>query len=106
MNHDALLRAIAFGEYLESHARRIYSYATRPDIDAAKTLLKRLANGKLNTPFKERDIYQKGWAGLETPNKAQTAINLLVEYRHLKKEERDTGGRPTTYYHWIKEVVS
>ena len=42
----AVLRAIAFSEYLESHARRIYSYATRPDIDAAKTLLKRLAAGK------------------------------------------------------------
>jgi len=106
VNHSALLRAIAFGEYLESHARRIYSYATRPDIDAAKTLLKRLANGKLTTPFKTRDIYQKGWAGLETPNKAQTAINLLVEYRHLREEEKDTGGRPTTHYHWIKGVAS
>jgi len=106
VNHDALLRAIAFSEYLETHAQRIYSYATRPDIDAAKTLLKRLANGKLTTPFKTRDIYQKGWAGLEAPNKAQTAINLLVEYHHLREEEKNTGGRPTTYYHWIKEVVS
>lgn len=39
VSESALLRAIAFSEYLESHARRIYSYATRPDIDAAKTLL-------------------------------------------------------------------
>ena len=54
----ALLRAIAFSEYLESHAQRIYSYATRPDIDAAKTLLKRLSTGKLHSPFKARDIYR------------------------------------------------
>lgn len=101
---EALQRSIAFSEYLESHAQRIYSFATRPDIDAAKTLLKRLASGKLPDVFKARDIYQKGWAGLENPSKAQSAINLLLEYHHLSEEEiKDTGGRPTTHYHWIKE---
>ena len=105
VSEAALLRAIAFSEYLESHAQRIYSYATRPDIDAAKTLLKRLASGKLTSPFKARDIYQKGWAGLETTSKAQSAIDLLLEYHHLTEEEiptSTTGGRPTTHYHWIK----
>jgi len=102
VSETALLRAIAFSEYLESHAQRIYSYATRPDVDAAKTLLKRLASGKLSNQFKARDIYQKGWAGLETANKAQAAIDLLLEYHHLSEEEITTGGRPTTHYHWIK----
>jgi putative DNA primase/helicase len=97
----ALQRAIEFSEYLEAHMQRVYSYATRPDIDAAKTLLKRLATGKLQTPFKARDLYQKGWTGLETLSKAQAAINLLLEYRHLHEEEIATGGRPTTRYYWI-----
>ena len=101
----ALLRAIAFSEYLESHAQRIYSYATRPNIDAAKTLLKRLTSGKLTDIFKTRDVYLKGWAGLETPSKAQSAIDLLREYHHLSEEEITTGGRPTTHYHWIKAGV-
>ena len=105
ISESALLRAIAFSEYLESHARRIYSYATRPDIDAAKTLLKRLAAGKLKAEFTMRDIYQKGWAGLENPSKAQAAINLLLEYRHLSEQEITTGGRPTTHYHWIKTAL-
>ena len=98
VSEAALLRAIAFGEYLESHARRIYSYATRPDIDAAKTLLKRLSGGKLPIPFKARDIYIKGWTGLETSQKAQAAIELLIEYSHLTEHEQDTGGRPTRVY--------
>jgi putative DNA primase/helicase len=102
VSEKSLMRAIAFGEYLESHARRIYSYATRPDIDAAKTLLKRLASGKLSSPFTGRDIYRAGWAGLENPSKAQSAINLLMEYHHLKEEEITTGGRPATHYHWVK----
>ncbi len=102
VNKSALLRAIAFSEYLETHAKRIYSYATRPDIDAAKTLLKRLATGKLSNPFKARDIYRAGWAGLETPNKAQSAIDLLIDYHHLRSEEVITGGRPATHYHCVK----
>jgi hypothetical protein len=102
VSEAALLRAITFSEYLESHAQRIYSYATRPDIDAAKTLLKRLASGKLPSPFKTREIYQKGWAGLESPSKAQSAIDLLLEYHHLSEDEITTGGRPTKHYNWIK----
>lgn len=98
VSQAALLRAIAFSEYLESHARRIYSYATRPDVDAAKTLLKRLSGGKLPLPFKTRDIYIKGWTGLETPQKAQAAIDLLIEYSQLTEREQDTGGRPTRVY--------
>lgn len=98
VTESALLRAIAFSEYLESHARRIYSHATRPDIDAAKALLKRLVGGKLATPFKTRDVYIKGWTGLETPQKAQAAIDLLREYNHLTEYDVDTGGRPTRMY--------
>jgi hypothetical protein len=98
VSESSLLRSIAFSEYLESHARRIYSYATRPDIDAAKTLLKRLAGGKLPSTFKTRDIYIKGWTGLETPQKAQAAVDLLREYNHLAEYEQITGGRPTRMY--------
>ena len=97
----ALVRAIAFSEYLESHARRIYSFATRPDIDAAKTLLKRLGNGKLSSPFTARDVYRVHWAGLETAHKAQAAINLLLEYNHLHEEVINTTGRPSIFYHWV-----
>ncbi len=106
VTESALLRAIAYAEYLESHARRIYSYATRPDVDAAKTLLKKLATGKLPEKFKAREVYRAGWTGLETPAKAIGAIGLLQEYGHLSAEELDTGGRTTTQYRWIREVAA
>lgn len=99
VTEKSLLRAIAYGEYLESHARRIYSSATRPDIDAAKTLLNKISHNKLTSPFKARDVYLKGWTGLDTPQKTQPAIDLLIEYNHLTVEELITGGRPTKYYH-------
>jgi len=65
-------------------------------------LLKRLSSEKQPPPCKAQDISQKDWAGLELPTKAQSAINLLLDYRHLNEEGIDTGGRPSTHYHWIK----
>ena len=101
VNKTALMRAIAFSKYLESHAHRIYSYATRPDIDAAKILLKKLANGKLASPFKLRDLWRHGWTGLETSQKAESAIDILIEYGHLTKENIKLGiGRPTLCFHY------
>lgn len=102
VTEKALLRAIAYGEYLESHARRIYASATRPDIDAAKTILNKLEGGKLNSPFTSRDVYRTHWTGLDNSQKAQAAIDLLIEYSHLTIEELITGGRPTAFYHWQK----
>lgn len=99
VSETALMRAIAFSEYLESHAQRIYSYATRPDIDAAKTLLKRMDKGKLSNPFTARDVYRNGWTGLESPAKAQAAIAILMDYRHLFEVVPETGGRPTSLYY-------
>ena len=99
IDEKSLLRAIAYAEYLESHARRVYSFATRPDIDAAKTLLKRLSANKPDKPFTAREIRRRGWAGLETPSKAQAAIDLLVDYDHLIEVEiTETGGRPKCIY--------
>lgn len=106
VSENSLLRAIAFSEYLESHAQRIYSYATRPDIDAAKTLLKRLGSGKLASPFKARELSRRGWAGLETSKKAESAIDVLIEYGHLVEEKLETGGRPTSYFHFNSEVIA
>ncbi len=101
VSEKSLIRAIAYSEYLESHAQRIYSCATRPDIDAAKTLLKRLSNVKLASPFKARELSRKGWTGLETTTKADAAIKLLIEYGHLFEQRIDTGGRPTSEFHFI-----
>ena len=103
---DALIRAIAFSEYLESHALRIYSGACRPDIDSAKSLLKRLESGKLESPFKNRELWRRGWSGLETTQKAESAINILIEYGHLISESinHESGGRPTKIYHYNRRV--
>lgn len=102
VTESALLRALAYSEYLESHARRIYSYGTQPSIDAAKIILSKLKKGKLSDPFTARDIYRKCWTGIDTPNKAEAAINVLLDYTHLTKVETFTEGRPTTLLYWVQ----
>ncbi|WP_366944040.1 YfjI family protein [Ferrovum sp.] len=98
----SLLRALAFVEYLESHARRVYSSATSPEVDGAKLVLQRLQNSKLKAPFTPRDLQRKGWAGLETAGSVQAAISVLVDHGHLVSHEEQTGGRPSISYEWVK----
>lgn len=102
VSETALLRAVTYSEYLESHARRVYSYCTQPGINASKSVLTKLKIGKLSNPFSLRDIYKNHWAGIDAPKKAQAAIDVLLDYKHLLKVEILTEGRPSTLYHWVK----
>jgi putative DNA primase/helicase len=106
ITEKSLLRAIAYSEYLESHARRIYASATRPDIDAARTIINKLQKSRLSNPFTARDVYRNNWTGLDSKQKTQSAIDLLIEYNHLIVENIETGGRPTAFYHWNSGVKS
>lgn len=102
---ESLERAINFSEYLETHARRIYSHGTQPEVDSAKAVLAKLKAGKLSSPFSSRDIYRKCWAGIDTAKKAQMAIDVLLDYGRLKKEKNYSKGRPTVEYQWIEVEV-
>lgn len=97
---ESLERALALSEYLESHARRVYSSATNPAMEAARAILNRLEKGSLSAPFTARDLQRKGWAGLDTSDAVQGAITLLVEYGHIVGHDEETGGRPSTVYEW------
>ncbi len=102
VSEASLLRALAYSEYLESHAGRVYSHGTQPGIDGAKAVLSKLKTGKLSNPFSLRDVYKNHWTGIDTPKKAQSSIDVLLDYSHLTKEDIFTPGRPTTQYHWVK----
>src|SRR5690606_35119893 len=95
---EALQRAIRWGEYLQSHARRIYAHAAHPDLAAARALAKKLAGGDLADEFALRDVYRAGWSGLTTPEDAKGAVDLLVDLDWLREERRATGGRTATVH--------
>lgn len=104
-----LAKALDWGDYLRTHAERLYSAAMRPDTYGAKQLLTKIKgghlkeDGKLMESFLPWKVQGKGWAGLGTSEAVRKAADLLTEYGWLVQEESATGprgGRPS-YRYWI-----
>lgn len=106
---DSVIRAIAWAEYLEPHARRMYSPAISPDIDSARALAARITAGEVAPRFALRDIYRNGWAALATPEAVTGAARVLEDFDWLRSHEEPTAGRTRTVYtlnpHLAQEVV-
>lgn len=95
---SALERACAWGEYLESHAKRIYAPAIAPDRIGARALAKRILAGDLSDRFVLRDVYNNDWSCLADKESAFKAATFLVDYDWLQQELEPTRGRPKTWY--------
>ncbi len=103
-----LIRALAWGDYLRTHANRLYAAAVVPETTGAATLLAKIKAGKLVDrdgvilqDFAPRDVAIKHWAGLDNPVAVRKAADLLADYDHLRREVRPpgiTGGRPSERY--------
>src|SRR5262249_39215637 len=61
VSQKALLRALAFASYLETHAKRIYGSVLESELAAAKAILKHIRSGDLTDGFSARDVHQRGW---------------------------------------------
>ncbi|MEJ8821519.1 YfjI family protein [Variovorax humicola] len=93
-----LTRALAWSDYLRSHAERLYSAAVMPETSAAKTLLSKIVAGALGSTFTPREVAVKHWTGLTTPDAVRKAAELLADYDWLRGGVVRTGGRPSERY--------
>lgn len=100
----ALVMAIRWGNFLKEHAKRIYAGAIHGADLATKALADRIKAGKVPSPFKSRDIYRAGWAGLSDKEDADLAIVGLLDAGWLRKEQTTGTGRTTAQY-WINPKV-
>ena len=89
---EAFARAADFGEYLESHARRLYSPALDPALNAARELDRRIRRGDVSADFAARDIYRRGWRLLDTDG-TRKALDVLADYNRVLRVEVPTIGR-------------
>lgn len=94
----ALLKACAWGEYLETHARRIYSAQTKPALLGAMRLAEKISSSAIKSRFTLRDVYRPAWSRLATAEQAIAAVNVLIDHDWLCSETEQTGGRPRTWY--------
>ncbi len=102
----AAMTALAWAEYLETHAKRAYASVTMPAVDAAKAIVARIKSGALGKVkasgtakcFTRRDILQAEWSRLTDQEAVQKALDLLVDLDWLSSTTENTGGRPKTTY--------
>ena len=96
-------QAAAWCDYLESHARRVYSCIVTPQLRAAQELAEKIKKRKVGTDgfFSCRDVYLKGWSGLDSPEAVKLAAEVLQDagwVRELPGESGSDGGRPSNRY--------
>jgi hypothetical protein len=88
-------RAMAWCDFLEAHARRIYGLVTNIAIEAAARLAKHIKAGELGTGFTARDVYRRHWSILSDRGLVEFACEHLIDLGWLRKQEPIlTGGRP------------
>jgi hypothetical protein len=89
-------------DYLRTHAERLYSCLTSREMHAAQDLVAKIKAGKLgNDSFTLRDVYLKQWAGLDTPEAARSAVEVLIDANWVRLQHSSSGpkgGRPPESY--------
>jgi len=97
----ATLRALAWADYLESHAFRCYGATVAGERQAARRILARIHKGELVDGFRAREIDRAGWSDLTDRGAVRAALALLVTHGYLAEVELPStaaGGRPTLAY--------
>ena len=101
VSETALSRALAWGTYLEAHARRVYRDVIDPGPASVAALAEKICTGAVPSPTRARDIRLKGWTGLSTPDEVALAIATLESLGWMRRVDRPAtvkGGRPTVEY--------
>lgn len=97
---SAAARAAAWCDYLAGHARRVYALVEAARVEGARTVAKRIIEGKLPDGFTARDLYKRGWQGIRTGRDAEAALAVLEDHDWVIGHEiDDQQGRPTTRYY-------
>lgn len=95
VSSNAIIKACAWADYLESHARRVYAIGEDRHY-GAKNLIEKLPN--LNSPFGSQDVIRKKWSGLEGSTDVSEAMNTLIEHGYLASRKIPTDGRTKIEY--------
>ena len=95
---QAALRAAAWCEYLEAHARRSYGLLKDDGLRAAQALAGKLERAALQDGFIPRDVRRNQWRSLTTDEAIQAALDWLEDEDWLRSEASGGSGRRTLRY--------
>lgn len=78
--------AIRWCQFLEQHAFKAYGEYLEPEMVAARVLLEKVKSGSLQDFDRCRELYRRGWKGLNTPEGFEAAIKTLQEFGWVRSE--------------------
>ncbi len=81
---EAALRAAAWCDYLEAHARRCYGLLMDDGLRAAQALADKVRKGKLVDGFTARDVRRNQWRSLKSDEAVQAALDWLEDEDWLR----------------------
>lgn len=99
----ATLRAIAWSDFLMTHARRAYGSGRSEAARAARLILKRTK--ALPSSFTARDVYRREWSGLTDRQIVQAALELLEDHGYVRSMRLPTGGAPSVQYTFNPRLI-
>ena len=101
VGESATLRALAWADYLRSHAVRLYAAGDTMAESGARLILERRA--PLPAEFSARDVHRRNWPGLGDRDAVGAALEMLEATSHCRPIEMPAGangGRPSLTYVW------
>jgi hypothetical protein len=108
VSKDAALRAAAWCEYLESHARRCYGLLLDDGLRSAQALATRIEKEDLTDGFTARDVRRHQWRYLTSDESVQAALDWLEDEHWLRVHEVRSGangGRPTQTHNINPKII-
>lgn len=87
--------AIAWCDFLEQHARKVYARELNPGVEAAHSLGEKIEQRAVVDGSSVRDIYRHHWQGLVSSSQVDAALAVLGKAGWIQVETTETGGRPS-----------
>lgn len=103
-----LMKAIRFGEYLESHARKIYDQFGDQSHHLAFEVSQHILAGKLKEDFKASDVQRRNWRGLKDIATVKKTLDILADAHWLfvhYEQSTPSVGRPAAPIYRINPRV-
>jgi putative DNA primase/helicase len=91
---EATRLAADWCEFLEVHARKVYSAELSPGTEAAPLLAAKIRAGSIADRQTVREMARHQWAGLSDATTVRAGLKLLESVGWVRLYEEETGGRP------------
>ncbi len=86
VGQTALDMAIKMAEYCSLHTERIYSKSLSSAMVKAHSLLDRILDETITSPFTLREVYKAARVGLSTKQDVIQAVRVLIDFNWVSEE--------------------